>query len=166
MAVSTPCAYTRRTMARERPTYQDPSEVTETALLPVYCQAKAKTSGKRCAQRAIPGGHVCRFHGGGAPQVKRKAAERLGRLRDLALDSLIVTMEAEGELLDPAVRLKMVTELTKQIELLEGRATSRTEEKGAQEAAEVMSRLQGQIDQLADRNAKRAATLKVINGEG
>ena len=41
------------------------------------CTAKSKTSGKRCAQFAIPGGTVCRFHGGAAPQVQKSAKERL-----------------------------------------------------------------------------------------
>lgn len=99
--------------------------------------------------------------------MKRKAAERLGRLRDLALDSLIRTMETEGELLDPGVRLKMVTDLTKQIELLEGRATSRSDDHAAAaQANEVMSRLQSQIDALADRNANREQKLRMVSGEG
>jgi hypothetical protein len=49
------------------------------------CTAKSKTSGKRCAQPAIPGGAVCRFHGGGAPQVQRKAAERLEATKERVL---------------------------------------------------------------------------------
>jgi hypothetical protein len=49
------------------------------------CSAKSKTSGKRCAQPAIPGGSVCRFHGGAAPQVKRKAAERLEATKERVL---------------------------------------------------------------------------------
>jgi hypothetical protein len=46
-----------------------------TQFLP--CSAHSKRSGKRCKQPAIPGGTVCRFHGGGAPQVIAKAQERL-----------------------------------------------------------------------------------------
>jgi hypothetical protein len=41
------------------------------------CRAKAKRSGKQCARPAMLGGFVCQKHGGMAPQVKRKAAERL-----------------------------------------------------------------------------------------
>ncbi len=40
------------------------------------CTANNKR-GTRCERPAIPGAVVCRYHGGGAPQVKRKAAERL-----------------------------------------------------------------------------------------
>lgn len=40
------------------------------------CKAKLK-SGKGCGSWAIKGGEVCRMHGGMAPQVKRKARERL-----------------------------------------------------------------------------------------
>lgn len=41
------------------------------------CHATAKNSGQQCKQPAIPGGTVCRYHGGGAPQVKAAAARRL-----------------------------------------------------------------------------------------
>ena len=40
------------------------------------CKAKSKQSGRRCRNAAIAGGTVCRMHGGGARQVKRKAALR------------------------------------------------------------------------------------------
>jgi hypothetical protein len=45
--------------------------------LGVTCRAKAKSTGKRCKLTAIPGGTVCRRHGGGAPQVRQAAARRL-----------------------------------------------------------------------------------------
>lgn len=44
------------------------------------CTATSKQSGERCKRRAIPGGTVCHFHGGAAPQVKAKADERLAAL--------------------------------------------------------------------------------------
>lgn len=44
------------------------------------CTAKAKRSGKQCQGTAIPGGTVCRVHGGAAPQVKAKAELRLAEL--------------------------------------------------------------------------------------
>lgn len=40
------------------------------------CTARNR-SGGRCGRSAIPGGRVCRLHGGSAPQVQAKAAERL-----------------------------------------------------------------------------------------
>lgn len=43
----------------------------------VRCTATAKGSGLQCKRRPIRGGTVCVKHGGGAPQVKAKAAERL-----------------------------------------------------------------------------------------
>lgn len=39
-------------------------------------------SGRQCSNTPIIGGTVCRMHGGGAPQVKRKAQERLEDLID------------------------------------------------------------------------------------
>lgn len=44
--------------------------------------------GKRCGRPHIPGGNVCRFHGGAAPQVKAKALERLMALQHPAIDRL------------------------------------------------------------------------------
>ena len=38
------------------------------------CTAKAKSTQKRCGNPPIRGGTVCKFHGGGAPQVKAVAA--------------------------------------------------------------------------------------------
>ena len=52
------------------------------------CTARSKGSGEQCKQTAIPGGTVCRFHGGGAPSVKRKAALRLASLVDPAIGTL------------------------------------------------------------------------------
>jgi hypothetical protein len=44
--------------------------------LSVQCKAISKGSGQRCKRKAIPGGEVCRYHGGSARQVKVKAAIR------------------------------------------------------------------------------------------
>ncbi len=52
------------------------------------CTATAKGSGQRCKRRPIPGGPVCVKHGGGAPQVKAKALERLLALQNPAIDRL------------------------------------------------------------------------------
>lgn len=41
------------------------------------CSAKAKRSGIQCLRPAMHGGFVCQKHGGMAPQVRAKAAERL-----------------------------------------------------------------------------------------
>lgn len=46
----------------------------------VKCTAKAKQSGAQCRSWAIPGGVVCKLHGGGSPQALKKAAERLKAL--------------------------------------------------------------------------------------
>ena len=39
------------------------------------CKAKSKGSGERCKRRPVAGADVCLAHGGGARQVKAKAAE-------------------------------------------------------------------------------------------
>ena len=46
------------------------------------CTAKSTRSQQRCKKAAILGGTVCRTHGGSAPQVRKKAKERLEDLID------------------------------------------------------------------------------------
>jgi hypothetical protein len=47
-----------------------------TKAIAVQCKAISKQTGKQCKRKAIPGGEVCRYHGGSARQVKVKAAIR------------------------------------------------------------------------------------------
>ena len=61
------------------------------------CTATSKQTKKRCRRPAIRGGTVCRFHGGGAPQVKRKAEERLAMLVDPAIDALTQIVKAKKD---------------------------------------------------------------------
>jgi hypothetical protein len=42
----------------------------------VQCSATARRTGQRCTRLAIPGGAVCRWHGGAAPQVAEAARAR------------------------------------------------------------------------------------------
>lgn len=44
------------------------------------CHAKTKR-GNPCRQRPIPGGKVCRYHGGGAPQVRAAGLRRLAAVK-------------------------------------------------------------------------------------
>lgn len=58
----------------------DPMADNDPMADPDQCTATASSTGERCKQPAIPGSNVCRFHGGSAPQVEEKAADRLERL--------------------------------------------------------------------------------------
>ena len=58
------------------------------------CTATASSTGERCKNPAIPGGNVCNVHGGEAPQVKRKASERLNEMARRVLE------ESEPHLFD------------------------------------------------------------------
>lgn len=98
------------------------------ALMGTRCTAHSKQSGSRCKLQAIPGGFVCRFHGGGAPQTIAKAASRLEDARDLALARLTERIDQDGDIIDPAVLLNVVVKLTEKAELMQGRATSRSED--------------------------------------
>ena len=55
------------------------------------CTAK-RSNHESCKAKAIRGGNVCRVHGGAAPQVRRKAAERLAAMIDPALAVLAATL--------------------------------------------------------------------------
>lgn len=58
------------------------------APTPAKCRAHSTRTGQPCGKRPISGATVCQTHGGAAPQVKRKAAERLALLADTAVDLL------------------------------------------------------------------------------
>lgn len=77
------------------------------------CKARNR-KGDQCRQVAIPGGTVCRYHGGAAPQVIEAARRRLAVF---VLDSLDVVEEGlkgqdrHGVLVPYAARLKAATEV-------------------------------------------------------
>ena len=50
-------------------------------------------SGQRCRREAVDGSVVCDIHGGAAPQVRRRAAERLIMTADQAAQMLVRMME-------------------------------------------------------------------------
>jgi hypothetical protein len=65
------------------------------ALLPetiVRCN-DTRPNGGRCKREAEPGAVVCDQHGGAAPQVRRRAAERLIMTADRAAENLVRMME-------------------------------------------------------------------------
>ena len=58
------------------------------AVEKITCTAHSRQTGLQCGNRPIPGGTVCRFHGGGAPQVRRAAELRLAELVAPAIATL------------------------------------------------------------------------------
>lgn len=55
---------------------------------PRQCTSKSKQSGERCKRAPIVGHHVCKFHGGAIPAVRRTAQERLAAMVDPLLTEL------------------------------------------------------------------------------
>lgn len=68
------------------------------------CTATSRT-GKPCRQPAIPGGVVCRYHGGSAPQVVRTAAERVAQKRAQKVLADLGTVEPVA---DPMLELEKI----------------------------------------------------------
>jgi len=60
--------------------------MTDTHPIRLACRAISKATGKPCGNKAIPGGRVCRYHGGRAPQTLEAARQRLESYVHPALD--------------------------------------------------------------------------------
>lgn len=77
------------------------AEAEATAKAAEYVSCKATNNrGNRCGLRPIPGGTVCKWHGGGAPQVRAKAALRLMDLVMPAISTLAREMVKAGSSAD------------------------------------------------------------------
>lgn len=94
----------------------DPMAVSDPMGVP-RCSAHSKQTGKPCRQPAILGGTVCHYHGGGAPQVKAKAGERLRALEHPAITRL-GELVAQKEF--PSVAIAAVKDV---LDRVQGKAT-------------------------------------------
>lgn len=75
---------------------------------PSKCRAH-RTNGEPCGNYPMRGGTVCRKHGGGAPQVRKKAAERIAEAADDAAALLVQFME------DPKNDTKVRTQIAQDL---------------------------------------------------
>ena len=132
---------------------------------PSHCTAL----GGQCGQPVVaPGATVCRVHGGAAPQVREAALSRIREARDGALDALITTLDTDADKLDPRTLLDVVTKLTDKLELLEGRATARTETTEFK-LEEARKTFKVKLDALADSYKRAPSVLDMVDrmmGEG
>jgi hypothetical protein len=76
---------------------------------PVKCIAVSSRTGNPCKNAPMNGGNVCRMHGGAAPQVRRRAAERIALASDRAAAQLFAFMT--DVTIPPAVRLAATKDL-------------------------------------------------------
>lgn len=73
------------------------------------CTAVSTRSGQPCRNRPVAGATVCRMHGGAAPQVKRKAAQRRAETearRFLAQVDVVPLGNPIDEIFDLAAKVK------------------------------------------------------------
>ncbi len=64
------------------------------------CRAHRQRDGKACGAWAMRGTTVCRIHGGMAPQVRAKAAERQAAMTNYIANALVDAMDRAGVLRD------------------------------------------------------------------
>lgn len=69
------------------------------------CTGTSKQAGRRCRLRPIPGGKVCKWHGGGAPQVQEAAARRLATQQITASVEAVLAHEGVTAVEDPLQEL-------------------------------------------------------------
>lgn len=86
------------------------------------CTARAKSTGERCRCSAIRGGTVCHKHGGGAPQVRAKARQRIAEARDLACERLV--QQLERDVVEPRETVAATRDLSRTLIELEERDAS------------------------------------------
>jgi len=96
----------RNTKPKELPA--TPAEVVRKRKGP-QCTATSTTTGARCRNAPIKGGTTCKFHGGGAPQVRAKATQRLMAMVMPALVELNKILRKKGT--SDADRLKAIREV-------------------------------------------------------
>ena len=79
------------------------------------CTATANSTGERCKNAAILGSNVCRVHGGSAPQVQKKAQDRLDEMADKTTADIqrnIEDLQGEYERIDdPEATLAIMSEM-------------------------------------------------------
>lgn len=136
----------------DRPEYLT-SEFLQGERLP--CTATNKR-GLPCEKNAIPGGNVCIYHGGQWPHVRAKAARRYELIADLAQERIVERL-INDEVDDPRAILAILDTATKNQQLLEGGATSRTETQVLQRREELKMEIRGKLDDLAEAEHRKAA---------
>lgn len=99
----------------------------DSGLVPRYCAAKKK-DGTSCGLAPIRGGVVCHKHGGSAPQVRRKAGERLLMAGDTAIAYLVRVLEDQS--MEPALRVKVALEIASRTGFVAGMKVEHSGEVG------------------------------------
>jgi len=116
------------------------------------CHAKSKRTGKQCGAWAIPGGAVCKWHGGAAPQVKAAAEQRIEALKQPAIAYL-------GYLLDqrdyPSAGLGAAKDV---LDRIDGRA--------AETIRMQVDTVDAQLKRLDEGRARVAQAKRLTSGKG
>jgi hypothetical protein len=127
--------------------------------LPDRCVAHKK-NGDQCRLRPMTGSAVCQKHGGMAPQVRRKAAERLALASEIAAERMVAFM------VDPevpyAVRLAAMKDVLDRADV-KGKTTVELEVKPWEE---LLDGIVAEVSEDANvRKFERPGDLMVVNAE-
>jgi hypothetical protein len=132
----------------------------ESSTDPRRCTAHSRQTGKRCKNASIPGGRVCRYHGGAAPQVQ-EANERLRELEYPAVEAIARMLEPPSpkNLYAAALRggtvlnaAKTVLDRTEKLEA--GRGPGKTLVDVSRLSTPLLELLQAELRQIAERDSK------------
>lgn len=105
------------------------------------CTATAKSTGERCQRPAVKGSNVCYQHGGAAPQVQKKAQERLDQMADdttADMQDIIADLADLYEQADPEQKIEIARELRQNwVKILDRTGHGPTEKREMEHSGEM-----------------------------
>lgn len=126
------------------------------------CTATAKSTGEQCQRAAIKGSNVCHVHGGAAPQVKKKAEERLREAAAPAITDLDQTRREVRDLIEDLQDGVDADEILREV--------AEDEDVSSRDVLFLLMSLsghhQGLVDDILDRAGYPKTERRELTGEG
>lgn len=125
------------------------------------CTAKSKQTGERCGQYPVPGGKVCRFHGGKAPQTQAAAKKRKAKAKAEAAAQRMVALAGTDQ--DPIEHLLESLHQAKALVEVWGSMVAELDEAAEEENAD--SKTRGELGYEQDTDPKSPYQLEVRSND-